>query len=242
MPEALPLTSASARARPRQNTLTSGLPGVSVVERNLAADGRDADAVAVAGNPGDDPFDRAAGPGAFGSVHLAEAQRVHEGDRTRAHREDVADDAADPRRRSLVRLDERRVVVRLDLEDGRQPVADVDGARILAGTLQHARTFGRQLPQVHARALVAAVLRPHDGEDAELGQRRLAPQRADDAVVLVGLETVAFEDAGFDWAHGSGQQKQGEERIGGRRRGQHHGDQRHGRTGRAAARPRCPAP
>ena len=35
--------------------------GVAVLERDFAADGRDADAVAVAGDPGDDAFDDAAG-------------------------------------------------------------------------------------------------------------------------------------------------------------------------------------
>ena len=68
-----------------------------------------------------------------------EAQRVEQGDRPRAHREDVADDAADAGRRALVRLDERRMVVRLDLEHRREAVADVDGAGVLAGPLQHAR-------------------------------------------------------------------------------------------------------
>ena len=41
------------------------------------------------------------------------------------------------------------------------------------------------------RALVAAVLGPHHREDAELGQRRLAAERADDALVFVRREAVA---------------------------------------------------
>src|SRR5581483_6648624 len=40
---------------------------------------------------------------------------------------------------------------------------------------------------------VAAVLRPHHREDPELGEVRLAPEKADDPFVLVGLEAVAFE-------------------------------------------------
>ena len=74
-----------------------------------------------------------------GAVHVAEPQRVHQRDRPRAHREDVADDAADAGRGALVRLDEGRMVVRFDLEDGGKPVADVDGAGILAWSLQDAR-------------------------------------------------------------------------------------------------------
>ena len=72
-------------------------------------------------------------------VERAEAQRVERGDRARAHREDVAQDPADARRRALARLDERRVVVALDLEDDREPVADRDDARVLARALQHLR-------------------------------------------------------------------------------------------------------
>ena len=110
--------------------------GVALVEADLAADGRDADAVAVAGDAGDDAGER---PAHERIVERAEAQRVEQRDRPRAHREDVADDAADAGRRALVRLDERRMVVRFDLEDGGQAVADVDRAGVLARPLQHAR-------------------------------------------------------------------------------------------------------
>ena len=55
------------------------------------------------------------------------------------------------------------------------------------GPLQHARAFGRQRLQMHARALVAAVLRPHHREQAELGQIRLAADQLDDPRVLVGV-------------------------------------------------------
>ena len=50
-----------------------------------------------------------------------------------AHREHVAQNAADPGRRPLVGLDKRGVVVALDLEDDRVAVADVDNAGIFAG-------------------------------------------------------------------------------------------------------------
>ncbi len=38
--------------------------------------------------------------------------------------------------------------MRLDLEDGREPLADVDRAGILTGALQHLRSLGRQRPQM----------------------------------------------------------------------------------------------
>ena len=104
-------------------------------------------------------------------VGLAEAQRVHVGDRPRAHGEDVAHDAADAGRRALVGLDEARVVVAFHLEDGGLAVADVDDAGILARALDHPRRLGRQLLQMDARGFVGAVLAPHHREDAELGQR-----------------------------------------------------------------------
>ena len=120
---------------------------VAGLERDLAADGGNADAVAVPGDAGDDAFEQAPGPGC---VEVAEPQRVHQRDGPRAHREDVADDPADAGRRALIRLDERRMVVRLDLEDGGEPFADVDGAGILARPLQHLGTLGGQGAQVHA--------------------------------------------------------------------------------------------
>ena len=140
---------------------------VALVEADLAADRGNADAVAVAGDAGDD-----AGEGSPHEriVERAEPQRVQQRDRPRAHREDVANDAADAGRRALVRLDEGRMIVRFDLEDGSQAVADVDGAGVLARALQHPLARRRQRLEMHARALVAAVLRPHHREDAELGR------------------------------------------------------------------------
>ena len=46
----------------------------------------------------------------------AEAQRIHHRDGTRAHGEDVAQNAADAGRRALERLDVTRMIVRFDLE------------------------------------------------------------------------------------------------------------------------------
>src|SRR5205814_6350663 len=120
-------------------------------------------------------------------------QRIEQRDGPRAHREDVADDPADPGGRALIRLNERRVVVRLDLEDRGEAAADVDRAGVLARSLQHLRTFGWQRPEVHTRALVAAVLGPHHREDAELGQVRLAAQKSHDAAVLLRRERMLLE-------------------------------------------------
>ena len=112
------------------------------VELALAADRRHADAIAVAADPGHDPRDEMAGQRMVGA---AEAQRIEQRDRARAHREHVAQDAADPGRRALIRLDERGVVVALDLEDDRVAVADIDDPGILARSADHARPRGRQV-------------------------------------------------------------------------------------------------
>ena len=106
------------------------------------------------------------------SVERAEQQRVEQRDRARAHRDDVAHDAADAGRRALVGLDRARVRVRLDLEHGGDAVADVDGAGVLPGADEHGRALGRQRAQVDLRGLVRAVLRPHRRVHRELGPVR----------------------------------------------------------------------
>ena len=125
-------------------TLTSGLPCVRRVEDELAADRRHADAVAVAADAADDAVDEVPRPR---RRRIAEPERVEDRDRAGAHREDVAQDPADAGRGALVRLDRARVVVRLDLERDREPVADRDDAGVLAGPGDDALAAGRQRPQ-----------------------------------------------------------------------------------------------
>ena len=64
-----------------------------------------------------------------------EAERIEDGDRPRAHGENVAQDSADTGGRALKRLDEARMIVRFDFEDGDQAVADVDDAGVFARSL-----------------------------------------------------------------------------------------------------------
>ena len=104
---------------------------VGGVEDGVAADGRDADAVAVMADPGDGTLEHPA--------RLAEAEPVEQRDRARAHGDDVAQDPADPGCRALERLDGRRVVVALDLERDGLALAEVDDPRVLAGALKDAR-------------------------------------------------------------------------------------------------------
>src|SRR4029453_13311053 len=87
----------------------------------------------------------------LGMIGRAEAQRIHVGDRARAHGEHVAHDAADASRGALIGLDIGRVIVALYLEHGRQAVAEIDHARVLARPLNHLRALGRQLPEPDLR-------------------------------------------------------------------------------------------
>src|SRR5262245_11840051 len=92
------------------------------------------------------------------------------------------------------------MIVRLDLEHRREPFADVDGAGVFSRALQHLRPAGWQRLEMDARALVAAVLRPHDREDSELGQVRFTAEESRDPVELFASEPVALEDLRVDHA------------------------------------------
>ena len=127
-------------------------------------------------------------------VRLREAQAVQDRDRAGAHRDDVAQDAADARRRTLEGLDRRGVVVRLDLEGDGFPLAEVDDARILTGALQNAFPLGGKPLEQEGRVLVATVLRPEQGEDGQLEVVRVAAEQLPDSVdFLVGQAQYAVE-------------------------------------------------
>jgi hypothetical protein len=138
------------------------------------------------------------------SLQRTEAQRVQQRDRPAPHREDVADDPADAGGRALVRLDEGRMVVRLDLEDRREAAADVDRAGVLARPCSTALApFVGSFFEVDPRALVAAVPRTTYEKMPSSVQRRLALQRAAcDRIVLdrgsgPSIAAAARVDAGL---------------------------------------------
>ena len=171
---------------PTHIALTRQLSRYASSKTDLAADGRHADAVPVVA----DPADRAPEV----PVGLGEAQPVEERDRARPHRDDVAEDPADTRRRALERLHRGGVVVALDLERDRHPVAEVEHARVLAGALEHALALARQAPQQKRGVLVPAVLGPEQREDRELEVVRLPTEERADALRLpVGEPEGAVE-------------------------------------------------
>ncbi len=152
------------------------------VEHHFACDGRHTHAIAVTANPADHAAEQV--PRAQ-MVERSELERVHARDRPRAHRKNVAQDSADPGRRALVRLHERRMVMAFDFKDRRPAVADVDRTGVLARPLHHELALRRQLSQMDARRFVRAMLRPHDRENAELGVGRSAPDDLLNFAILV---------------------------------------------------------
>jgi hypothetical protein len=106
------------------------------VETHLPADVGTPKRIAVAADAGDDARDEMARPG---MLRRAETQRIEAGDGPRAHREHVAQNAADAGGRALIGLDVARMVVALHLEHDRLAVADVDDAGVLARALDHPR-------------------------------------------------------------------------------------------------------
>src|SRR5262249_56364473 len=122
-----------------------------------AADRRAAEAVAVPADPRDDAVHELT---RLSLVELAEAQRVEDRDRPRSHREDVAQDAAHAGRGALERLDERGMIVALDLEDHGPAVADVDRARVLTRPLPHVPAPLGPAREGHPRRLAGPVPGP----------------------------------------------------------------------------------
>ncbi len=163
---------------------------VDGVEVGLAADVGQAEAVGVERDTGDDAVHDARG---IGVVDVTEAQGIHHRNGPGAHRDDVADDAADTRRCALERLDEARVVVALDLEGDGPALADIHDTGVLAHAdhqvLLHLRAdLLPELPEVVLAALVRAVLAPHHGVHRELAARGSTPEDLADLQVLVLLE------------------------------------------------------
>jgi hypothetical protein len=169
---------------------------VAAMKSHLAADRRHAEGIAIAADAGDDAGHQRAG---FRIVGIAERQRIETGDRTRAHGEDIAQNAADAGRRTLIGLDIARVVVALHLEDDGEPVADIDDAGILARPLDHPGRLGGQRAQMDFRGFIRAVLVPHRRENAELGEARLAADQLEDALVLIRLEAVLADEFRSNW-------------------------------------------
>src|SRR5262249_11072947 len=162
-------------------SIYEGILRIAIGEINFPTDSRHTEAVSVKSDAADHAFQNAF---VLGFVKRAETQAVHRGDRPRSHREYVAKNSADACGGSLKGFDEGGVIVRLDLVSNGQTITDIDDAGILARALQNGRAFSRQASQVHTRAFVAAVLAPHDAENAELSEAWFAFEDTNDFLVF----------------------------------------------------------
>jgi hypothetical protein len=91
------------------------------------------------------------------------------------------------------------VVVRLDLERDRRPVAEVEDSSVLARPLENPLAGRGQPLQERGGVLVAAVLRPEQREDRELEMVRVAPEQLPDTARFpVGQTEGAMKGLGGD--------------------------------------------
>ncbi len=118
---------------------------IARVEIGRSADGRHPKAVAIGANPGDDTRDKMA---RARMVRRAKTQQVQAGHGPRAHREDIAQDAANPCRGTLKRLDIGGVIVALHLEDAGKPVTDVDDTGVFPRALNDPGRLGGKSAQM----------------------------------------------------------------------------------------------
>ena len=173
----------------------------ALVEINFASDRRDADAIAVVRDARDDTAEQATI-----CLHIwrvardrSKAQRVQAKFRPCAHRENVADDSADAGGRALEWLDRARMIVALDLECDRPPVADIHDARVFLASLhENIRPARRKFFQFAPRIFVGTMFAPHHGEDSQLRKIRIAPENFFYALELIRLEAVLFHELGSD--------------------------------------------
>ena len=128
--------------QPDAHRVDDRVVGVAAIEIHLTTDGWTAETVAVAADAGDDALEQVT-ISAF--LQWTETQGIEDCDGTCPHGKNIPKDAAHPGSGPLVGLDRRRMVVRFDLEHDRQPIADIDGSRVFAGSLQHMRALGGQL-------------------------------------------------------------------------------------------------
>ena len=118
------------------------------MEIHLAAHGRHAHAIPVTANAAHHTINDALHAR---RIRRAETQRIQIGNRPRAHGEDIAQNAAHPRRRAIIGFDVRWVVVAFHFENRGQPLTDVNHAGILARALNHPGRLGWQFLQPNTR-------------------------------------------------------------------------------------------
>ncbi len=178
----------SDRHHPHAQGVDQRVPQIRRIEDDFPADRRQAQAVAVAADARDHPGQH---PRRVGRVGVAEPERVEDCDRPGTHSQDVADNPADASRRTLVGLDETRMIMRFDLKCDGQTLTDSDHPGVLAHADEHALTGGYVVepPQMHLGRLIRTVFAPHHRVHGKLGIGRQPTEGGDDPGVLVVGET-----------------------------------------------------
>ena len=152
----------------------------------FAAHGGDAETVAVAADAGDHA---GAEPPVARIIKRPEAQRVEQRDGLRAHRENVAHNPADARRRALIRLNRAGVVVRFDLHHRHPAAANLDRPGVLVAERgEDVLALGGKVVKQRAGVLVAAVLAPERADHAQLNLSRRALKQLAGADVFIAAE------------------------------------------------------
>ncbi len=180
---------------------------IALVEVHFATNGRHAEGIAIAADARHDARYQMAG---LRMIRFAKAERIHRRDGTRAHGEHVAQNAANAGRCTLIGLDVGRMVVAFHLEDDAIAIADVHHACVFARALNNARSGCRKRAKPFLGGLVGAMLVPHRRENPELCEGGLASDQIKNALILVRLKTMRFDQFRRDVSrignsHGNGE-------------------------------------
>jgi hypothetical protein len=159
----LPTPSALARIRsfslssPTHIALTSGLPLYPDAKSTSPPKRWNSDAVPVVTDALHDTGEEIAVPG---RIERAEAEAVEHRHRSRAHGEDVAQNAAHSGRGALIRFHRGGVIVRFDLEGDGPALGKSQHAGVFTGSLDDEGTGRREGAENRLRMLVRTMLRP----------------------------------------------------------------------------------
>ena len=99
-------------------------------------------------------------------VKRTESKRVHQCNRPGSHGKNIPQDATNPSRSPLKRLNRCWVIVTLNFENDCPPITNVNNSCSFPRALKYLGAFCWKQLQQRLRVFVATVLRPHDGEDA----------------------------------------------------------------------------
>ncbi len=144
-----------------------------MVEDDLSPDGRHPDAVAIVRDSGDDLLEEVA---VLLLVEGAEVERVHQGDRTGAHGEDVADDPADTGGGTVVGVHVAWVVVALHRDGESAGIAEPHDSGVITRPEQDLAPLRRQCPEKGSGGSVTAVFAPEVFKAGSLDIGRVTPK------------------------------------------------------------------